>query len=180
MKKIKIVQFVTIGGVLSALTVILQSSPVFLPAIGLALSPFSTIPIAIAAVLNNYLGVAVLLSSTLILIILSPQEALILLFATGLLGVILGIMLYRKGIFISIIVSTVSLTVGMCVLTYLVAVPGFVEITGLFSLPLILLFFFLFSLIYVSVWSIILQKFVKLLIRLKVIVKPVHDINKQV
>jgi hypothetical protein len=160
---------------MTALTVMLQSSPVFLPTIGLALSPFSTIPIAIAAVLNTYLGVAVLFTSTLILIIMSPQEGLILLFATGLLGTIIGIMLYRKGIFISILVSAVALTVGMFVLTYLVAVPGFVEITGSFSLPLTLLFFFLFSLIYVSIWSIILRKFVTLLIRIKVFEKPVHN-----
>jgi hypothetical protein len=64
LEKKRIVQFVSIGGILTALTVMLQSSPVFLPAIGLALSPFSTIMIAIAAVLNIYLGVAVLFSST--------------------------------------------------------------------------------------------------------------------
>jgi hypothetical protein len=178
MIKMKIVQFVSIGGILTTLTVMFQSSPVFLPTIGLALSPFSTIPIAIATFLNIYLGVAVLFSSTLILIIISPQEALILLFTTGLLGAILGIMLYRKGIFLSILVSAVNLTVGMWVLTYLIAVPGFVEITGSLSLPLILLCFFLFSLVYVSIWSIILRRFVKLLIRIKVIEKPVHDINK--
>lgn len=163
---------------MTALTVMLQSSPVFLPAIGLVLSPFSTIPTAIAAVLSIYLGVAVLLSSTLILIIMSHQEALILLFTTGLLGTILGILLYRKGRFISIIVCAVALTVGMLVLTYIVAVPGFVEITDSLSLPLIILSFFVFSLIYVSIWNIFLRKFVKLLIRIKLIEKPVQNSNK--
>ena len=177
-KRMKMVQFVTIGGILTALTVMFQSSPVFLPAIGLTLSPFSTMPIAIAAVLSIYLGAAVLLSSTLILIIMSPQEALILLFTTGLLGTILGLLLYRKGRFLSIIVCAVTLTLGMLVLTYIVAVPGFVEIAGSLSLPLIILTFFLFSLIYVSIWKIFLRKFVELLIRIKVIEKPVHGTNK--
>lgn len=172
MRKTKLVQLISIGGILTALTVMFQSSPVFLPAIGLVLSPLSTIPVAIAAVLNIFLGVAVLFSSTLILLIVSPQEALILLFTTGLLGTILGSMLYRKGICISILISTVSLTVGMSVLTYLVAVPGFVEITTTFTLPRILLFFFLFSLIYVSTWNVILRKIISFLIRIKVIDKP--------
>lgn len=165
----KIVRFVSIGGVLAALAVILQSSPVFLPVVGLALSPFSTVPIAIAAYLNVYLGAAVLFSSSLILLIISPQEALILLFTTGLLGAVIGMLLKRKSSLIMILLSAFSLTMGMCILTYLLAIPGFTEIAASFSLPLIILFFFSFSLVYAAIWSILIKRIIKLMIRIKVI-----------
>ncbi|MDG5789891.1 hypothetical protein QA612_20760 [Evansella sp. AB-P1] len=49
-------KFVCYGGILTAIAVIFQASPVFLPVIGLALSPFSTLPIAIAAFLKIICG----------------------------------------------------------------------------------------------------------------------------
>ncbi|AFS77558.1 hypothetical protein Curi_c04830 [Gottschalkia acidurici 9a] len=52
-------RFICIGGILTTIAVLFQSAPVFLPAIGLALSPLSTLPIAIAAVSNISLGFTV-------------------------------------------------------------------------------------------------------------------------
>ena len=92
------VRFISIGGILTTITVIFQSAPVFLPAIGLLFSPLSTLPIAIAAFYNISLGITVFFSSALILTLVNVQEAIILLFTTGLLGIVIGTLLYRKGI----------------------------------------------------------------------------------
>ncbi len=171
MKKINIVQLVCIGGVLTSITVLFQSAPVFFPTIGLAISPFSTLPVAIAAVVNVFLGLSVFISSAFILFIVSPQEAIILLFTTGILGITLGSLLYRKGILVTLLASAASLVLGIILLTYVVAIPSFVEVTGSFSFPFMLLIFSVFSLIYVSIWYKSLKKLTKLIMRLKLIEK---------
>lgn len=178
MKKMKIVQLISIGGLLTSIAVLFQSAPIFLPAIGLALSPFSTLPIAVAAVLNIFLGIFVLFSSAFILIIISPQEAIILLFTTGLLGITLGALIYRKGIIVSILASAVVLSLGMIVLTYIAAIPAFVDFAGSFSFPFTLLIFFVFSLLYVSIWFICFKKFANHIISIKLIEKPQQNGTK--
>lgn len=162
-------RFICIGGILTTMAVLFQSAPVFLPAIGLALSPLSTLPIAIAAVSNISLGLTVFFSSALILIIVSTQETLILLFTTGLLGIVIGTLLYRKGIIISILLSSIALSLGMIFLTYIVGISAFVDFTSQLSIPLIFLIFFSFSLVYASIWNICLRKFMNYLIKIKLI-----------
>lgn len=169
MKKINTAKFISIGGILTTLAVIFQSAPVFLPIIGFALSPLSTLPIAVAAVYNISLGIAVYFSSALLLTLVSVQEATVLLFTTGLLGVVMGTLLYRKGRLIAILFSSIILTLGMTLLTYIVGVPAFGDLTGSASTPLTMLIFSIFSLIYVSIWNICLRKFINFLLRIKVI-----------
>lgn len=165
MKKIDVIRFVCIGGMLTALAILFQAAPVFLPAIGLVLSPLSTLPIAIAATLNILLGFSVLFSSAIILTIISVQEALILLFTTGLLGIVIGAFLNKKGLIISTLYSSLILSLGMTVLTYIVGIPAFVDLSRSLSTPLLLFIFFLFSLIYASIWNIGLKKFKILLLK---------------
>lgn len=163
LKRIKIVKLISIGGLLTSLAVMFQSAPIFIPLIGLALSPFSTLPIAIAAAVDRLLGITVLCSSALILIIVNPQEAIILIFTTGLLGIVLGSLVYRKGALISILSSAISLSLGMIILTYIAAVPAFVEFTETIKLPIAIGIFIIFSLVYVSVWFLCLRKLAKYL-----------------
>lgn len=162
-------RFICIGGILTTIAVLFQSAPVFLPAIGLALSPLSTLPIAIAAVSNISLGFTVFFSSALILVIVSAQEAIILLFTTGLLGIVMGTLLYRKGIIISILFSSIALSLGMISLTYIVGISAFVDLASKLSTPLTFLIFFLFSLVYASIWNICLRKFMNYLIKIRLI-----------
>ncbi len=161
MDKKNVVRFVSIGGVFTAVTVLLQSAPVFLPAIGMALSPFSTLPIALATGMNIALGISVLVASVLILLMISLQEALILLFTTGLLGVVLGVCIFRKGLVFSIVASAAALTAGILALTYIVAIPSFQELAGRLAFPILSLLYFLFSCLYVSIWSLCFRKFAK-------------------
>ena len=169
MKKISIGKFVCIGGLLTAIAVLFQSAPVFLSAIGLALSPLSTIPIAIAAVLKISLGFTVFLSSALILTLISVQETLILLFTTGLLGILIGALIYRKGILFSILFSSLALTLGMIFLTYIISISSFVDFTQSLSMPLTFLIFFSFSFIYSSIWNFCLRIFINYLLKIKLI-----------
>lgn len=172
MQKMKPVQAISIGGLLTAITILFQSAPVFLPGIGMAFSPVSTLPIAVAAVMSVFLGVSVLISATLILMLVSVQEAMILVFTTGLFGIILGSLIYRKGRLFTLLTSTIGLSGGMLLLTYIVAIPGFSEVTASLSFFLTLLLYIAFSLLYSGIWSVILRKFVALLIRIKLIEKP--------
>ena len=162
-------RFICIGGILTTIAVLFQSAPVFLPTIGLALSPLSTLPIAIAAVSNISLGFTVFFSSALILVIVSAQETIILLFTTGLLGIVIGTLLYRKGIIISILLSSIALSLGMIFLTYIVGISAFVDLTNSLSTPLTFLIFFSFSLVYASIWNICFKIFMNYLIKIKLI-----------
>ncbi|MCQ1530525.1 hypothetical protein [Lutispora saccharofermentans] len=162
-------RFICIGGILTTIAVLFQSAPVFLPTIGLALSPLSTLPIAIAAVSNISLGFTVFFSSALILVIVSAQETIILLFTTGLLGIVIGTLLYRKGIIISILFSSITLSLGMVFLTYIVGISAFVDLTNSLSTPLTFLIFFSFSLVYASIWNICFKIFMNYLIKIKLI-----------
>ncbi len=169
MGKMNIGRFICIGGILTTITVLFQSAPVFLPTIGMALSPLSTLPVAIAAASNIALGFTVFFSSALILVLVSVQETIILLFTTGLLGIVIGTFLYRKGIIISILFSSIALSLGMILLTYIVGISGFVDLTSSLSTPLIFLIFFTFSLVYASIWNIYFRKFMNYLIKINLI-----------
>lgn len=167
MKKEKLIQLISLGGILTAMTVLLQATPVFLPVIGLMLSPFSTLPVAMAALINNYLGVGVFLSSLLILIVVSIQEAAILLFTTGMLGLVFGAMIFRKGVLVTTLSSVIALTIGMMILTYIVAIPGFADITNSYSFLHILIIYLIFSLAYTSIWITCFKRFVNYLKKIK-------------
>lgn len=162
-------RFICIGGILTTVAVLFQSAPVFVPTIGLALSPLSTLPIAIAAVSNISLGFTVFFSSALILAIVSVQEAIILLFTTGLLGIVIGTLIYRKRIITSILFSSITLSLGMIFLTYIVGISAFVDLTSSLSTSLTFLIFFSFSLVYASIWNICFRKFMNYLIKIKLI-----------
>ncbi len=169
MNKMNISSFICVGGILTTLAVIFQSAPVFLPAIGLFLSPLSTLPIAIAAISNIPLGIIVFFSSVLILTIINIQESIILLFTTSLLGIIIGTLLFRKGIIISILSSSITLYLGTIFLTYIIGIPAFVNLASSFSTALTFFIFFLFSLIYANICNIFFKKFINYLTKLKII-----------
>ena len=162
-------RFISIGGIFTTMTVIFQSAPIFLPAIGLLFSPLSTLPIAMATFYNISLGITVLFTAAFILVLVNVQEAIILLFTTGLLGTVLGTFLYRKGLFVSILFSSIILCIGMISLTYIVGISAFGDFTSLESIPLTILIYTSFSLIYVSIWNICLRKFTNYLIRTNVL-----------
>ena len=147
------------GGILTAITVIFQSAPVFLPVLGMALSPLSTLPVLLAAVLEIPVGLVVLISSALIVFAISPQEGMILLLTTGPLGIIIGSLLLRRRFFFTLFISTGTLFSGVVVLNYVVGIPAFGDFSDSFSLSM-LLFFLLFTFLYSGLWTLAGKKFI--------------------
>lgn len=165
MGKKRLARHISFGGILTAIAVLLQSAPVFFPAIGLLLSPFSTLPVMIAAIGQITMGFIVYFSTFIILLSIHLQEAIIFLFTTGLLGMIIGTFLFRKGILFSILISFLSLTSGILFLTYIAKIPAFGDITHSLPFSIALLLFSAFSLGYVTLWNVYLRKFIALLER---------------
>lgn len=161
-------RFISIGGIMTTIAVLFQSAPIFLPTVGMALSPFSTLPIAIASYFSISLGILVFISSAMILIFISIEEALILLFTTGLLGLVIGLF-YKRKLFPAIIITAIILTIGMIALTFIVGISAFGDFTSSLSLTITLLIFILFSLIYATIWNLSFKRFIKYLIKIKVI-----------
>ena len=149
------------------MTVMLQAAPVFLPAIGLVLSPFSTLPIVLATYFHFSLGVAALVSSSLLLMIISAQEAVILLFTTGILGVAIGALLAQKGVVMASFIAGVVLTAGILALTYLIQIPLFLEVANSFSIFLAILVFYIFSFAYSLIWNILIRRIANHLMKAK-------------
>lgn len=157
-------QIVSIGSIFTALAVLFHSSPVFLPGIGLVLSPFATLPIALAAVASTYLGITALFSSAFILLFISPEEAVIFLLATGPLGLALGAS-YNKAFVQSIAITAGTLFIGINILTYVAGIAAFGGLTPSSSLIITAFIFLLFALFYSAIWVFILRFFVDILKR---------------
>ncbi len=149
------------------MTVMLQAAPVYLPAIGLVLSPFSTLPIALATYFHFSLGVAVLASSSLLLVIVSAQEAVILLFTTGILGIAIGTLSVQKGVAMASFIAGIVLTTGILALTYLIQIPLFLEVANSFSIFPTILGFYIFSFVYSLIWNILIRRIANHLLKTK-------------
>ncbi len=162
------VKLISIGGIFVGLAVIFQAAAVLLPVIGMALSPLSTLPIALASIINIYLGLLVYIASALLLAFISIEECLILIFSTGILGLVMGVLLYRKGMLVSTLCSGVALSVGISILTYVIGVFQMGSLESSVAVGIMILGFILFSLVYGCVWNVMVGRFVGCLVRSKV------------
>ncbi|GAW91082.1 hypothetical protein [Calderihabitans maritimus] len=146
------VKMATMGGMLSALTFGLQISYVFFPGPGYFISAFSTLPVAIAASLNPANGVFTLLVAAALVLFVQPVSTLILLFNTGLLGLIIGCGIYygfAKRILV--LFGALGLFTGIVTLTFIAGI----EFSGMIAQQGLILansFIFLFCLVYSSAW----------------------------
>ncbi len=167
-KKLKKTYIICCGGILTGIAVLFQSAPVFLPAIGMALSPLSSLPMLLAAIIYIPMGLVVLFLSAIIIFIVSPQEAIIFLLTTGPFGITIGCLLYRKGWIFTLLLSTISLFSGIVILTYIVEIPAFGSLSKAFSLIMIL-FYLIFSFLYSCLWTFCTRKFISKLRKLGLI-----------
>lgn len=148
-------------GLLTTITVFLQTAPIYLPGLGMLLSLFSTLPVAIAAIISISFGINVYIASTLLLLMINLEEAIIFTLTTGIIGLLIGIFIFRFNLVLSIIISSVSLTIGMVILTYIIAIPGFKLLFENTKLYIVIIIYILFSLIYNSIWNIFISKYRK-------------------
>lgn len=146
---------ITLAGLLTAIAVILHGAPVFLPVVGLALSPLSSVPIIIGALLFADRVLPMFLAVTALLFLVNVQEAIIFLLATGPLGLaaalvaVPAIPFWRKSL-----VSTLLLTCGILLLIFLVGLPGLQNIVSSLNIAIflaIILFSFLYSSLFMGI-----------------------------
>ncbi len=151
----------TVGGVLVALAALLHAAPVFLPGLGLALSPLSSIPILIGAMLFADQVLAIFVATTCLLFFINAKEATIFLLATGPLGLSAALAtISGRHFWKSLFVSASLLTSGIYLLVFILGLPGLQNIMGTFSLInllLIVLFSLAYSLLFANI-ALFLQK----------------------
>ncbi len=141
-------KWITLAGLLTAITVILHAAPAFLPVVGLALSPLSSLPVIIGALLFADRVLPMFLAATALLLLINVQEAIIFLLATGPLGLtatlvaVSTIPLWQK-----FLIPTSLLTCGILLLIFLVGLPGLQNIVNSLNI-IILLAIILFSFVY--------------------------------
>lgn len=142
----------TLGAVLVSITVIIQASPLYLPVVGISLSALSTLPVALASYYNGTTGFLTYLSAGVLLFFWNVPQAVIFLFSSGLLGVILGVLIRCKLPLITVItVPALVITLGIILAGTLLGIPVFPWLTGfekIFILPVMLLC----CVVYTSVW----------------------------
>ncbi len=145
-------KWITLAGLLTAIAVILHAAPTFLPVVGLALSPLSSVPIIIGALLFADRVLPMFLAVVALLLLINVQEAIIFLLATGPLGLTVTLVtvpvipLWRK-----FLIPTSLLTCGVLLLIFLVGLPGLQNIVSSLNV-IILLAIILFSFLYSSLF----------------------------
>lgn len=159
--------------ILTSLAILFQSSPVFLPLVGMVLSPLATFPITLASYESKSLGVASYAAAGLILLFIYPEEAFIFFLTTGIIGISLGT--YARSVIKSVAISAGILFAGMNALTYLAGISIFGDVTPNASFLDSLLPYLLFSLGYSFVWFFITKFLVKMLVRLRLLSNTDRD-----
>ncbi|MFZ3577259.1 hypothetical protein [Virgibacillus sp. DJP39] len=108
-----------IASLLSAFAALLQSAGAYLPIVGYFISPFSTLPIILCAVISLQTGMISYFLTILLLFILQPTELVIFPFTTGLLGLAIGFSIaYLKKRILVVCSSSVILLLGISVILY--------------------------------------------------------------
>lgn len=81
---------------LSALTALFQSAGGFLPGVGYLISPLSTAPLVLVALISFRSGITAYTLTSLLLLLIQPSELTVFPFTTGLLGMTLGFSIARS------------------------------------------------------------------------------------
>lgn len=108
--------------ILSSFAAIFQSAGGFMPGIGFAVSPLTTLPIFLATILSVKFGILAYIVTILLLLLIQPSELFIFPFTTGILGLALGAT-FPKSRLIVVLTAGASLFTGIIVLLYLFRFP---------------------------------------------------------
>lgn len=138
---------------LAAIATILQASGSLVPFVGLFISPFTTLPIVLAALIGFRYGCISYVATIILLILIEPSELFVFPFTTGLLGLGLGLSLtgMRRRLFI-ISLYGFLLSIGIMIPLYVFKFPIFGPVTNSdFEISLLMLIA-LFSLFYSVLW----------------------------
>jgi len=143
---------IIMGALLAVLASVIQASNLYLPLLGISLSAFSTLFVALSGYLNIITGLLTYLVSAVILLSWGLPNALIFMCSSGLLGFCLGVLLKRGYQFYAVaVMSSVCLSCGILTAGYIIGVPilpWLVADKRMFLFPILLTG----SFVYTAVW----------------------------
>lgn len=156
---------------LSALAALFQSAGGFFPGPGYLLSPLSTAPIVLAAVISLRSGLTAYGLSILLLLLIQPSELIVFPFTTGLLGLALGFSIARSRNRIQVVLfSALALWAGIALVLYAFRFPLLGPSVAMSFDIVMATYIFLFSFLYSAIWT---EICLRLLARLR---KSVHEL----
>ncbi|MBE1442766.1 hypothetical protein [Paenibacillus sp. OAS669] len=139
---------------LSALAALFQSAGGFVPGPGYLLSPLSTAPVVLAALISLRSGLTAYVLSIVLLLLLQPSELFIFPFTTGLLGLALGFSIARSKNRIQVVsLSTLALWAGIALLLYAFRFPLLGPSVSMSFDITPAIYIFLFCLLYSAIWT---------------------------
>ncbi len=138
---------------LAAIATMLQASGGFFPVVGFIISPFTTLPILLGALVSLRYGLFTYVLTTCLLFIIQPSELFVYPFTTGLLGLVLGFGLWRLGRrWMIVVISGLVLSIGICIPLYILKFPVLGPgVSGEIHFPVVLILL-LFSILYSWIW----------------------------
>ena len=144
---------------LSAIAALFQSAGGFIPGAGYLISPLSTAPVALAALVSIRSGLTVYALSIVLLLLIQPSELIVFPFTTGVLGLALGFSNARSPNRIrSVLLSALALWAGISLVLYAFRFP---LIGPYLSLDLAsAAYLVLFCLLYSAIWTEITLRFI--------------------
>lgn len=139
---------------LGALTALFQSAGGFVPGPGYLISPLSTAPMVLAALISLRSGLAAYALGISLLLLVQPGELIVFPFTTGLLGLALGFGIAHFNYRIQVVLfSALALSVGIALVLYGFRFPLLgPSVAANFRIDSAV-YIILFSLIYSWVWS---------------------------
>jgi|GEM_PF-3342818 len=147
-------------GLMTAFTVILASSSLYIPIGGALLCRFAALFIAAATTISPKGGIFTLAASVIILISILPSYAPILVLVDGPLGLSLGWSILRKKSFgITLALTAGSMALGIILISYVLNIPAFPGLTTRFLPHLNFLLIICYSIAYSWAWITIAAEF---------------------
>jgi hypothetical protein len=141
-----------VSAFMSLTAAILQGAGGMVPGIGMLISPLSTAPIIISVLLFPSYGILSYFLTIFLLLLIQPSELIIFPFTTGAMGIGIGfgLTLFNK-VWKVLSFSSLFLSIGICLLLYLLQFPVLGPFLIEFSI-LNIIIIYLFSLIYCWIW----------------------------
>ena len=159
---IPLLKALVLCSILASLTALLQLSSVFVPAAGHFLSPFSTLPVAIATMVRPSGGITASLVAAALVFVVQPLEVPVLLLTSAPLGWVLamGIHSYRSRWLTTAAGSIVFFT-GTTVMSYIAGEMIFGGAVGTPAFYKILVSNAFIALFYAGAWEVLVRRVLK-------------------
>jgi hypothetical protein len=177
-------KWLTTASLLAALAALLHAAPIYLPGIGMALSPLSSIPMIIGVLLFADGALPMFLAASALLFFINVEEAIIFSLATGPLGLaaalssISSLPLWKKSL-----IPTALLACGIFLLVFLVGLPGLqgpFASPGILPLLAMIVFSFFYSWLFMGITSFLQKRIFSLFVGLSKKESAITDLETNV